>query len=143
MRKLILTFVLGTLSLCAFSQELYTKCIQWQYHDSTDAIRFTHINEALDWANGGFFFVDHSIFEFGTNKWLVVWVETGFGLPMQVIYIFCESNGVWVLQATSQTRIREKIKIRMDEKDSVIVFESSSGQIGRFPCQLLSAAPAA
>ena len=129
-------FLLNTI---VFSQDIFTKKMQWKYKDSIDTITFANIDSIKQWA-GTLNKFSHTQSEIscikGNNTYILI-VEVGFGLPLQLFYIFRENNSAWELRATSQARIMERIKIRIDNKNERIIFETESAPIGELQyCRL-------
>lgn len=60
-------------------------------------------------------------------------VDMCSGISCISFYVFKEKDDIWELQTTSQARLKEQIKIRVDNDQEKMIFEISSGLISELP----------
>ncbi|WP_158648486.1 hypothetical protein, partial [Candidatus Symbiothrix dinenymphae] len=63
----------------------------------------------------------------------ILMVDKCSGVRCLSIYVFEQKNGNWKLMTGTNTDIREKIAIRVDNEQDEIVFETETRKIGKLP----------
>jgi hypothetical protein len=71
------------------------------------------------------------------NNIYILMVDGCSGIPCIFFYVFKEKGDIWELQTTSQAILKEQLKIRVDNNQEKMIFETSSGQIGELPFKTL------
>lgn len=122
-----------------FTQELFTKKIQWASQDSIETLTFINKGKIKEWADnlGSFASVQSEEYCIKDSNIFVLMVYKCSGLPCLDLYIFKEKNGIWKLQTTSQTILKDELNIRVDNDQEKMIFETKSGQIGELPFKVL------
>jgi hypothetical protein len=122
-----------------FSQELFTKKMQWASKDAIEILTFKSIDKVLEWGKsfGTFAHVQSVEFCIKNSNIFILMVDVCSGIPCMSFYVFKEKSNIWELQTTSQARLKEELKIRVDNEQEKIVFEIKSGQIGELPFKAL------
>jgi hypothetical protein len=124
-----------------FSQELFTKKLQWTNQDSIEILTFQSKNKIIEWSEsfGKFAFVQSREFCMKNNNIFILMVDGCSGMSCLFIYVFKKKDNIWELQTTSQARLKEQLKVRTDNEQEKIIFEINSGQIGElsFKCPVM------
>lgn len=126
------------LSMNLYSQELYTKKLNWEFPDSTDKIVIHNREEIIKWSKNNLAFstaYSKDLFLKDCNIYIVM-VDGCSGIACWKIYIFKEEKEFWELMAISNARLIEQIEIEI--KDDKIIFKTKSGQIGELPFEALN-----
>lgn len=75
------------------------------------------------------------------HRVLILRTLSGSGIPRWSFYVFRYDNERWELLTTSQVYmadIREELKIRVDDEQEKILFETPTAQIGELPFSMLA-----
>lgn len=134
---LLLLFVL--LTMHSFSQELFTKELQWKTRDSIEILVFRDKDQIIEWSKNQLPFssaYSKDILIKGCNIYIVM-VAGCSGLPCWNIYIFKEKDELWQLVTSTDARLTERIEIIVDNKKGKIIFKTKSSQIGELPFEKL------
>ncbi|MEN8156663.1 MAG: hypothetical protein ABFS10_06920 [Bacteroidota bacterium] len=140
MKNIILLLLLLT-NMHSYSQELFKKELHWEPLDSIEKTIFNDKKQIIEWSKTQLPFSttypkdliikDYNIY--------IVMVAGCSGLPCWNIYIFKEQDELWQLKIyTTQARLKEQIKIEVDNKQEKIIFKTKSGQIGEVPFETLN-----
>lgn len=118
-----------------FSQELFTKKMQWTSQDTIEILTFQSIDKAKEWGKsfGTFACVQSAEFCIKDNNIFILMVDMCSGISCISFYVFKEKGDIWELQTTSQARLKEQIKIRVDNDQEKMIFEIPSGLISELP----------
>lgn len=138
-KYLILLFLMLT-NMHSHSQELFKKEFNWESPDSIERNIFNDKEQIIEWCKTQLPFstaypkdliiIDYNI--------CIVMVAGCSGLPCWNIYIFKEEDKLWQLKIfATQARIKEQIKIEVDNKEEKVIFITESGQIGEVPFETL------
>jgi len=133
----LLLFVLSNTQI--LSQELFTKKLQWANQDSIEVLTFQSKDKIIEWGKrfGEFAFVQSREFCIKDSNIFILMVDCCSGISCPFIYVFKEKSDIWELQTTSQVRLREGLKIRIDNIQEKMIFETKAGQIGELPFKIL------
>jgi len=113
-----------------FSQELFTKKLQWANQDSIEVLTFQSKNQITEWGKsfGEFAFVQPREFCINNSHILVLIVDCCSGLSCPYIYVFKEKGDIWELQTTSQARLTGILTVKIDNDQKKIIFEIRLGR---------------
>ncbi|GHT62550.1 hypothetical protein AGMMS50239_16180 [Bacteroidia bacterium] len=106
-------------------------------NDSVEGFGFKNKNQITEWGkslNFSPFIQNPSVhsaeFCIKDNNIFILMVNGCSGIPCISFYVFKEKGNIWELQTTSQARLKEQLKIRVDNEQDKIVFETESRKIG-------------
>jgi hypothetical protein len=106
-------------------------------NDSVVSFGFKNKSQITEWGKNLKFspFMPYSVvfsaeFCIKDNYIFILMVNGCSGIPCLSFYVFKEKGGIWELQTTSQARLKEQLKIRVDNDQEKMIFEMPSGQIG-------------
>ena len=118
-----------------FSQELFTKKLQWANQDSIEILTFQSMDNIIEWGKnfGAFAFVQSEKFYIKDSEIIILSVDVCSGISCLSLYVFKEKDDIWELLTTSQARLTDKLNIRVDNDQEKIIFEVKSRQIGELP----------
>jgi hypothetical protein len=113
-------------------------------NDSVDGFGFKNKNQITEWSKSFNFspFIQNSAvhsaeFCIKDNNIFILMVSGCSGIPCMSFYVFKEKGNIWELQTTSQAILKEQLKIRVDNDQEKMIFETKSGKIGELPFKVL------
>jgi hypothetical protein len=140
-KKIILLLLLFMLlsNIQIFSQELFTKKMQWTSQDTIEILTFQSIDKVIEWGKsfGTFTCVQSERFCIKDSNIFILMADVCSGISCISFYVFKEKGDIWELQTTSQARLKEKLNIRIDNDQEKMIFEIPSGQIGELSFKTL------
>ncbi len=131
--KFLLLLLLAILSnMLTHSQALFTKELQWKNCDSIEIPYFQSQSQIIEWGKnfGSYAFVRTENFCIKEFNIFFLLVDLCSGIYCPNIYIFREIDEHWHCLMYTNARLKEKIEIKIDNNQGIIIFEIKSGKIG-------------
>lgn len=139
-RSLVLLILFVLLTMHSYSQELFTKELKWNLKDSITKPVFKNTNQIIEWGKNlsPFVSVQSEKFCIGDCDVFILMVDKCSGIYCPSIYIFEVRNKFWQLIASTHTKLKEQIEIKVDNTQGKIIFKTESVQIGELPFETLN-----
>jgi len=106
------------------------------FYDTVPELIFFDKNQILEWGKS-FGFVQTEEFNLKNNNIFILMVDVCSGVRCLNIYVFKQEDKNWKLLTGTNTNIREKVIIRINNEQNKIIFETISGEIGKIPFKKL------
>ena len=102
------------------------------FYDTVPELVFFDKSQILEWGRsfGAFAYVQSEEFNVKDSNIFILMIDKCSGVRCLSIYVFEQEGENWKLMTGTNTGIREKINIRVDNEQDKIVFETESIKIG-------------
>ena len=119
------------------AQDSFTKELEWVISDSTASVTFPDTDQIIEWEKklDPKVIVQSELFSVGNCSVFIVKIDKCSGIYCPTIHVFKRADIVWSLVASTHANLNRRLTIRVKEND--LVFETTSGQIGRLPIEKL------
>lgn len=113
------------------------------FYDTVPELVFFDKSQIIEWGRnfGTFVYVQSEEFKVKNSNIIILMVDKCSGVRCLNMYVFEQEGKNWKLMTATNTDIREKINIRVNNEQDEIVFETESRKIGGLPFEWLSKNP--
>lgn len=113
------------------------------FYDTIPELVFFNKNQIIEWGRnfGAFAYVQSEEFKVKDSNIFILMVDKCSGVRCLSMYVFEQVDKNWKLMTGTNTGIRDKINIRINNEQDEIVFETESRKIGKLPFEWLSKNP--